>query len=284
MSVMLSPLSRILPANAPRGVVSDRGSRTCSLRCGTRTRPPGVCSGRSRSPRGFLLFFLIDISSASSSTKFMYSSNPCQVGSSSAQAQQARAAPKPRGQGLAAHNDPPLDPHVCVLEQPDLHPGLLRCGSGHRMKWHRAHKWGLAAAGSKVVQRLQLRQARARTFCRNLKIRFCARDAREGGTAQCSLCLVRNKLPACGEEGAECRVRAAHDRLRHDLLDLGRHGSQRRSLTNLCGQHRSSSGTGGKGGELRWQARLPGAPRRRHCPCDRRGVIRHVPKRGPDFE
>ena len=99
------------------------------------------------------------------------------------------------------------------------------------MKWHRAHKWGLAAAGSKVVQRLQLRQARARTFCRNLKIRFCARDAREGGTAQCSLCLVRNKLPACGEEGAECRVRAAHDRLRHDLLDLGRHGSQRRSLT-----------------------------------------------------
>ena len=48
---------------------------------------PGVCSGRSRSPRGFLLFFLIDISSASSSTKFMYSSNPCQVGSSSAQAQ-----------------------------------------------------------------------------------------------------------------------------------------------------------------------------------------------------
>ena len=184
MSVMLSPLSRILPANAPRGVVSDRGSRTCSLRCGTRMRPPGVCSGRSRSPRGFLLVFLIDISSASSSTKFMYSSNPCQVGSSSAQAQQARAAPKPRGQGLAAHNDPPLDPHVCVLEQPDLHPGLLRCGSGHRMKWHRAHKWGLAAAGSKVVQRLQLRQARARTFCRNLKIRFCARDAREGGTAQ----------------------------------------------------------------------------------------------------
>ena len=53
-----------------------------------------------------------------------------------------------------------------------------------QMKWHRAHKWGLAAAGSKAVQRLQLRQARARTFCRNLKIRFCARDAREGGTAQ----------------------------------------------------------------------------------------------------
>ena len=52
------------------------------------------------------------------------------------------------------------------------------------MKWHRAHKWGLAAAGSKVVQRLQLRQAQARTFCRNLKIRFCACDAREGGTAQ----------------------------------------------------------------------------------------------------
>ena len=177
------PLEQNPPCQSD-GVVSDRGSRTCSLRCGTRTRPPSVCSGRSRSPRGFLLFFLIDISSASSSTKFMYSSNPCQVGSSSAQAQQARAAPKPRGPGLAAHNDPPLDPHVCVLEQPDLHPGLLRCGSGHRMKWHRAHKWGLAAAGSKVVQRLQLRQARARTFCRNLKIRFCARDAREGGTAQ----------------------------------------------------------------------------------------------------
>ena len=265
MSVMLSPLSRILPANAPRGVVSDRGSRTCSLRCGTRTRPPSVCSGRSRSPRGFLLFFLIDISSASSSTKFMYSSNPCQVGSSSAQAQQARAAPKPRGPGLAAHNDPPLDPHVCVLEQPDLHPGLLRCGSGHRMKWHRAHKWGLAAAGSKVVQRLQLQQARARTFCRNLKIRFCARDAREGGTAQLQSLSVRNKLPACGEEGAECRVRAAHDRLRHDLLDLGRHGSQRRSLTTSAGSTAAAQARGGRVESSAGRRALPGAPRRRHC-------------------
>lgn len=144
---------------------------------------PSQCVFRgSRSPRGFLLFFLIDISSASSSTKFMYSSNPCQVGASSAQPPQAGAAPKPHGPRHAAHNDPPLDPHVCVLEEPDLHPSLLRCGSEHRMKWHRAHKWGLAAAGSKVMQRLQLRQAR--TFCRNLKIRFCARDAREGGTAQ----------------------------------------------------------------------------------------------------
>ena len=139
---------------------------------------PSCVRGRS-SPRGFLLFFLIDISSASSSTKFMYSSNPCQV---KQRRMSIRTAAQPRPPSPAsrsracAHNDPPLDPHVCVLIQPDLHPGLLRRGSKHR-----THEWGLAAAGSKAVQRLQLRQAQGRrTFCRNLKIRFCARDARGG--------------------------------------------------------------------------------------------------------
>ena len=119
---------------------------------------PSCVRGRS-SPRGFLLFFLIDISSASSSTKFMYSSNPCQV---KQRRMSIRTAAQPRPPSPAsrsracAHNDPPLDPHVCVLIQPDLHPSLLRRGSGTGQ-----HEWGLAAAGSKALQRLQLRQAQA---------------------------------------------------------------------------------------------------------------------------
>lgn len=74
-----------------------------------------------------------------------------------------------------------------------------------------------------------------RTFCRNLKIRFCARDARERGTAQLPGLSVRWGT-SCRRivRGGRFRVLAAHDRLRHDLLDLGRHGSQRRSLPNLC--------------------------------------------------
>ena len=67
---------------------------------------------------------------------------------------------------------------------------------------------------------------RQRTFCRNLKIRFCASDAREGGAAQlCGLFGGEHAAGAC-VRGGRCRGLAAHDRLRHDLLDLGRHGSQ----------------------------------------------------------
>ena len=65
-----------LEQNPPCQQTAQRGERPRNLH--VLTVEPLHIRERS-SPRGFLLFFLIDISSASSSTKFMYSSNPCQV-------------------------------------------------------------------------------------------------------------------------------------------------------------------------------------------------------------
>ena len=103
-------------------------------------------------PNAFLVFFLIDNSSASSNTTFMYSSKPCARG----RARRERAAllqglamtlhgtrlqttgrePPPGGDCVhgTAHNDTTLDSKVGVLIQPDLHPRFLRRrGIQHRI-------------------------------------------------------------------------------------------------------------------------------------------------------
>ena len=185
---------------------------------------PSCVRGRS-SPRGFLLFFLIDISSASSSTKFMYSSNPCQVKqrrmSTGTAAQPRPPSPAPRSRACA-HNDPPLDPHVCVLIEPDLHTSLLRRGS-----WAQVSTNGVwRRQGARRCRGCSYGRRRRRTFCRNLKIRFCASDAREGGAAQLFGLFGGEHAAGACVRGGRCRGLAAHDRLCHDLLDLGRHGSQ----------------------------------------------------------
>ena len=119
---------------------------------------PSCVRGRS-SPRGFLLFFLIDISSASSSTKFMYSSNPCQV---KQRRMSIRTAAQPRPPSPASRSG-----HALTMIRPSIRMSVFsysqictrvfcdaEVGTGQ-------HEWGLAAAGSKALQRLQLRQAQA---------------------------------------------------------------------------------------------------------------------------
>ena len=59
-------------------------------------------------------------------------------------------------------------------------------------------------------------------------------------------------------------MRAAHDRLRHDLLDLGRHGSQRRSLTKPLRAAPQQVRHGGGRGESCAGRRASCEPRRRH--------------------
>ena len=86
-------------------------------------------------PRAFLVFFLIESSSASSNTKFMYSSNPCELKHKRDQHTLLDNIPLRNPLvlvGSGSHNDTPLDPHVCVLKQPDLHPCFLPSAHAHR--------------------------------------------------------------------------------------------------------------------------------------------------------